>query len=225
MDTRTPDGRTLSVNGNSQPFMGPWAFMVWVHGQSGTYRLHTGAAGSTELVTKHTGEYSRFTVREVAYGGNRIVSHEDTQNGGTTLLWIGPHHEVSTFVAGTGVPVELFIDLLGKLDVQDTPEGVTVIPRPGSGLRLGNLLGANTLGQVCAVTVKPVDDVRSALPRASGKRVRGGSLWRNDERDPSGKVQRSALLVNDTTATTMLPFNQDDPKLVSEAESISFTLN
>jgi hypothetical protein len=57
---------------------------------------------------------------------------------------VGRHHEVSTFVAGVGVPPEAFIDMLRPLAIDDSPDGVVVRPQKGSGARADNLLGANS---------------------------------------------------------------------------------
>ncbi|MDI6103047.1 hypothetical protein QLQ12_30975 [Actinoplanes sp. NEAU-A12] len=225
MSLRAPDGRTLTIDGTPGAFLGGWAFMLWVDSPEGTYRLHTGTAGSTELVTKQTGEFAGFTVREVSWKGARLQSFEDTANNGTTVLWIGAHHELSTFVAGTSVPLEPFMDRLSKFDIQDSPEGIVLTPRPGSGRRLRNMLAANTIRDVCSLTVKPVEDVVSYIPKRAGKKVRGGQLWRTEERDTSGSLMyRTALIANETTATVLTPVRDDDPRLIEAAESVNFSL-
>jgi hypothetical protein len=78
--------RLLTIEHNTEPLLGPWAFQLWIYGQRGAYRLHTGAAGSTELVEKQTGRHGRLTVREASLAGRRIVSYEDGPDGGTTFL-------------------------------------------------------------------------------------------------------------------------------------------
>ena len=207
--------------------MGGWAFMIWVDNPDGTtYRLHTGDAGSTELVAKHTGEFDRFTVREVSWNGARLQSLEDAENNATTILWIGDHHEISTSAPGTSVPLEPFMDRLSKFDIADSPDGIVLTPRPGLGGRLRNLLAANSIQDVCTVTVKPVADVVSFIPRRAGKKVRGGQLWRTEERDEAGSLlYRSALVANATTATVLTPVRDDDPRLIEAAESVNFSLN
>lgn len=142
------------------------------------------------------------------------------------MVWVGPHNEVSTFFNGTGVPFEAFMDILAKFDIQDTPQGLAMLPRAGSGLTLGNLLAVNTIDQVCTVQVKPVADASESIPRATGKRVRGGSMWRVDEQDEAGAVRtRSVFMVNDTAATTVVAARPDDARFIDVVESISCRLS
>ncbi len=219
MLARTPDGRTLTVDGSPQPFTMGWSYMIWAQSDNGALRFHTGAAGSRELIARHLGEYERFTVREVSWNGARLVSHEDLENGGTTMLWIGPHHEVYTFVPGTNVPFEVFIGYLSLFDIQDAPEGVVLAPRPGARVRLGDLLAVNSLEGVCSIQVNPAGSLPT--PGGSGKRVRGGALWKRDERAADGRVLRSAILVNATTTAILTAREADDPRFAAVADSLT----
>jgi hypothetical protein len=225
MPVRTPDGRTLTVEGTPEPFTTGWGFMLWVNGDGGAYRIHTGPAGVTELVARHRGDFSRFTVREASWKGARLVSHEDPKISGTTMLWIGPHHELYTFVAGTSVPFEVFMDQLSKVDLQDSPDGLVLTPRAGSRARLSSLIAVNTLDGICSVQVKPRSEAAPELPDHAGRRVRGGELWKDDKRAADGGLFRSALLVNDTTATTLIAAKADDPRFAAVADSITCGLN
>ncbi|WP_156325212.1 hypothetical protein [Nonomuraea sp. SBT364] len=226
MQVRAPNGQSLVVDGNSQPFIGGWAYLIWAHGPTGGTRFQVTPAGSAEVVSKELGDWSRFTVREAQWNGGRILSMEDPEHGTTNMVWVGPHNEVATFFNGTGVPFETFMDLLAKFDIQDTPEGLTMLPRAGSGLTLGNLLAVNTIDQVCNVQVKPVAEASESIPRSSGKRVRGGAMWRVDERNEAGGVQtRSVFMVNDTAATTVVAARPDDARFIDVVESISCRLS
>ncbi|MEU4405963.1 hypothetical protein AB0F88_15665 [Streptosporangium sp. NPDC023963] len=225
MQVRAPNGQSLTVEGNSQPFIGGWAYLIWAHGPTGGIRFQVAPAGSAEIVSKQLGDWARHTVREAQWNGGRILSLEDPASG-TNMVWVGPHNEVSTFFNGTGVPFEAFMDILAKFDIQDTPGGLTMLPRAGSGLTLGNLLAVNTIDQVCSVQVKPVAEASESIPRSAGKRVRGGSMWRVDEKDEAGKVQtRSAFMVNDTAATTVVAARPDDARFIGVVESISCRLS
>jgi hypothetical protein len=225
MHVRAPNGQSLTVDGTSQPFIGGWAYLIWAHGPTGGLRFQVTPAGSTEIVSKQLGDWARYTVREAQWNGGRILSLEDPASG-TNMVWVGPHNEVSTFFNGTGVPFEAFMDILAKFDIQDTPQGLAMLPRAGSGLTLGNLLAVNTIDQVCTVQVKPVADASESIPRAAGKRVRGGSMWRVDEQDEAGAVQtRSVFMVNDTAATTVVAARPDDARFIDVVESISCRLS
>jgi hypothetical protein len=225
MHVRAPNGQSLTVDGTSQPFIGGWAYLIWAHGPTGGIRFQVTPAGSTEIVSKQLGDWTRYTVREAQWNGGRILSLEDPESG-TNMVWVGPHNEVSTFFNGTGVPFEAFMDILAKFDIQDTPQGLAMLPRAGSGLTLGNLLAVNTIDQVCTVQVKPVADASESIPRATGKRVRGGSMWRVDEQDEAGAVRtRSVFMVNDTAATTVVAARPDDARFIDVVESISCRLS
>ncbi|MGP3911252.1 hypothetical protein [Nonomuraea sp. 10N515B] len=226
MKDRTPDGRTLVVDGNSLPFLNSWAYVFWMHGPDGAFRAQVVPAGSAEILGKQLGDWPRYKVREIAHNGGRILSLEDASIGGTTFVWVGPQHEIATYIGGTNVPLEIFMDWLAQFDVQDSPTGLTMLPRPGSRVRYGRMLAFNTIDQVCSVQIKPKGDVTDALPRSTGKRVRGGSMWRSDEYDEQGNLKvRSAIVVNDTTATTIVAAEPDDPAFVGVVESVSCGLS
>jgi hypothetical protein len=226
MQVRAPNGQSLTVDGTTQPFIGGWAYLIWAHGPTGGTRFHVTPAGSAEIVSKQLGAWPRFTVREAQWNGGRMLSLEDPESGGTNMVWVGPHNEISTFFNGMGVPFEAFMDILVKFDIRDAPEGLTMLPRAGSGLTLGNLLAVNTIDQVCSVQVKPVADASESIPRSAGKRVRGGSMWRVDERDEAGAVQtRSVFMVNDTAATTVVASRPDDARFIGVVESIQCRLS
>lgn len=226
MHVRAPDGRELTVKGNPWPFMNPWSYIVWAYGEGGGTRFNITPAGSTELIAKQTGEWDGIKVREVSWNGERIQSHEDAASGGTTLLWIGPHNEIGTYVNGTGVPLELFMDMLAKFDLRDSPAGLTMLPRAGSGLRLGSLLAANAIDQLCSVQVKPVEEASGLIPATKGKSVTGGSMWRFDDHTSTGELRvRSAFVVNDSTATTVVANRATDPKFIAVVESITCSLS
>ncbi|MFE3453037.1 hypothetical protein ACFXJ8_29355 [Nonomuraea sp. NPDC059194] len=222
MIVRTPDGRTLTVEGEPQPFVAGWAYAVWAYGPDGGYRLNVSPAGSAESVAKKMGDWPRYVVREATWNGGRILSLEEQEQAFTNMLWIGPHHEVATVVNGIGVPLETFMDRLSLFDVRDAADGLTLLPRAGSGQQLGNMLAVNAIDQLCSVQVVPVAQTATYLPNTAGKSVRGGRMWRIDETDQRGRVSsRSALVVNETTATTITAAQPDDPRFIAAVESIT----
>ncbi|MDX6235536.1 MAG: hypothetical protein QOG10_351 [Kribbellaceae bacterium] len=225
MQVRAPNGQRLSVEGNPWPFIGRWAYISWLFGAGGGLRFNVTPAGSAEIVTRELGDWPRFKVREVAFNSGRIMSMEDPENGGTNLVWVGPHNEVSSYVGGTGVPLEIYMDMLAKFDIEDAVEGLTLLPRAGSGLQHGKMLATNVIDQLCSVQIKPVADAAEYIPRSKGKQVRGGSMWRFDDRDENGGLRtRSAFVVNDSTATSIITYQPEDPKFISIAGSLTCSL-
>lgn len=226
MKVRAPNGQSLSVEGNPWPFTGGWAYISWLYGEGGGLRFNVTPAGSHELVSRELGEWARFKVREASWNGGRIRSVEDPENSGTNLVWVGPHNEVSSFVGGVGVPLELFMDMLSKFAIDDAVEGLTLLPLAGSGLRHGKLLAVNLIDQLCSVQIRPIAEATGYLPRSKGKQVRGGSMWRFDDRDEKGALRtREAFVVNDSTATSIITYQPDDPKFVSVAGSLTCSLS
>lgn len=225
MKVRAPNGQSLSVEGNPWPFIGRWAFISWLLGQDGGLRFNVTPAGSAELITRELGDWPRFKVREASWNSGRIVTMEDPENGGTNMVWVGPHNEVSSYVGGQGVPLEIFMDMLAKFEIEDAVEGLTLLPRAGSGLQHSKLLATNVIDQLCSVQIKPVADVAEDIPRSKGKQVRGGSMWRFDDVDEKGALRtREAFVVNDSTATSIITYEPEDPKFISVAGSLTCAL-
>jgi hypothetical protein len=214
-----PDGRRLSVTGNDAGFVGPWAFMVWVRHPSGTFRAHTTARGSTEILVANSGRTEHTKVREASMRGSRLVSLEDNELGGTTLVWQGDFHELSTYVHGTTVSFEAFVSRLALLDLADSRDGLVVLAARGTGTHLEYVLGANFIPEICSISVR--DAGGRMRPATAGKAVRGGQMWHDDETDGTGRVTRSMVTIaNDTCVTSLSPFDPAGVRLRPLVESI-----
>lgn len=224
MDTLVPNGQLLLVTGNERGLIGPWLFRLWVISDRGSFRLHAGAAGSAELFAKNSGVYGQLVVREAMQGQRRLISLEDSEKGGTTLVWQDRYHEVSTYLRGTAVPFEALLDRLKLVALADSMTGITVRPALGSGVRVERMLGANFIPDICSLSVRAVGDVD--LPAQPGLPVRGGALWREDIRDEQGRLAHRVLsIANASTLTQLIPFQADDARLPSLVQSIDIRLN
>jgi hypothetical protein len=224
MDTLAPNGQRLLVNGNEHGLIGPWLFRLWVISDRGSFRLNTSSAGSAELFAKNSGAYGKLVVREAAQGQRRLISLEDNERGGTTLVWQDRYHEVSIYLRGTGVPFEAMLDRLKLVALADSVAGITVRPALGAGARVVRMLAANFIPEICSLSVRVVGDVD--LPAQPGLPVGGGELWREDIRDEGGRLAHRVLTIaNATTLTQLIPFQVDDARLPSLAQSIDIRLN
>lgn len=212
----------MSVTGSDATPTTGWAFVIWVNSWRGSFRIHTGSRGAEE--SAHAAEKVTVLAREATQNGNRLVSLEAPERGGTTLVWQGQHHEVSLYLHRTGVPMEFLAHAVRQLDLADSPDGLVVRAAKGTGVQLNYTLGANVIGDLCGVDVRGVD-AASDLPAAAGKPVRGGRMWRADLRDDEGRLtRRRVLIANDSTLTTLTPFDPDDARLPALAESIDVRL-
>lgn len=218
----SPDGRWLSVTGSDAAPTTGWAFMIWVSSWRGSFRIHTGSRGAEE--SAHAAEKLTVLPREATQNGNRLVSLEVPERAGTTMVWQGRFHEISLYLQRTDVPMEFLAHAAQQLDLTDSPDGIVVRPAKGSGVQLNHVLGSNVIADLCGVDVR---DARSTpgLLSASGKSVRGGRMWRSDQHDADGRVtNRRVLIANDSTLTTLTPFDPDDVRLPALAESIDVRL-
>jgi hypothetical protein len=226
MSTIAPDGRVLTIAGNPHGLVGPWLFMMWVTRNGTRFRLHAGARGGQEAVLLNSGRYGQVKVREAGQGRTRLVSLEDVTQGGTTLVWQGDFHEVSTFVHGTDVPLESFPALLAPLEISDARDGIVVRARPGTGTAVEYVLGGNFIPDLASLTVKPLAAATQEVPHAGGKAVRGGRLWRSDDHAADGSLSRRTLiLANRSTASFLVPFDPAAAALAPLAESLTVTLS
>lgn len=215
-----PDGRWLSISGNDAGFVGPWAFMLWVRHRSGTFRVHTGARGSAEIMVANSGRTHLTTAREASMRGSRLVSLEDKEHAGTTLVWQGDFHEISTFVHGTSVSFEAFASRLALLDLIDSRDGIVVLAGRGTGTELDYVLGANFIPDICSLSVRAAGH-RTTLPVTAGLAVKGGRMWRDIDTGADGGVTRSMVTIaNDSTITSLSPFDPADARLRPLVESI-----
>jgi hypothetical protein len=225
MRTLTPYGRWLSIDGYDGGLYAPWAFICWVHGPGGAFRIHTDARGSAERFVVNNGEIDHTVVREASMNGARVISQEDTEQRMTKFVIQGDFHEVYTFIPGTDVAIERFAGMVALLDFSDSRDGIVVKPAKGMGARVTYGVGTNVLADVASIDVQATDSAPN-LPAVAGRPVRGGRLWRDDLHDGTGAITRTVLtIINDTAITTLTPFRPDDTRLRPLAESIDIRLN
>jgi hypothetical protein len=220
--TLAPDGRWMSVTGSDTVPTTGWAFVIWVNSWRGSFRIHTGDRGAEERA--HEAEKATVVTREAAQQGNRLVSLEVPERGGTTLIWQGQFHEISLYLHRTRVPMEFLIHAVQQLDLTDSRDGIVVRAAKGSGVHLNYTLGVNVLADLCGVDVRATA-AAPELPAAAGKPVRGGRMWRSDRHGDDGRLTRRRLMIaNDSTLTTLTPFAPDDARMPALAESIDVRL-
>ncbi|MFI5915752.1 hypothetical protein [Dactylosporangium sp. NPDC051541] len=190
------------------------------------FRLHSGVRGGQESVLVHNPDAAAAKVREASQGRTRLLSIEDAKHGGTTLVWQGDFHEVSTFVHGIDVPLQTLPSMVAGLDLQDSRDGMVVRARPGSGVRVDYVMGGNFIPAIASVTVKPLESATEQVPRSGGKAVKGGRTWRDDEIADDGTVlRRRVVLANGSTASFLDALEPTGRDLVPLLETISFTLS
>jgi hypothetical protein len=220
-----PDGRALKISGNKVGLSGEWGFQFTVRAAKGSFRLQANPRGSVEMIAVHTGRREHLTVREASYGDHMIASYEDPERAGTQLAWLGDFHEVSTYVHGVGVSLEMFVGQPRLFEIIDSHDGVVVRAKPGLGTEITQAIAANFITGVCGLSVKPIEDVAANLPAGAGRKVRGGELWREDEFDVAGALTRRTLyLANRSAYTAVTPFTPDDPALVPLVQELDVQL-
>lgn len=204
--------------------MGPWGFKLRLRQPTGLVFLCTGKTGSFEAVERYTKGFERYVRRDVRYRGRPLVSYEDAENAITTFLWLGLHHELSWTVGGREVSFDLFTAMLAAVDLDDSPDGLVVRPKRGTGGDVSMSVAANTLIDLCAITVLPLNDPSVTVPAHAGKKVNGGIMWHSDEHSPDGTaVRRTAAIAGATTLTYLGFFEADSLANVEISESLQVT--
>jgi hypothetical protein len=200
--------------------------MMWVTSNTNRFRLHSGVRGGQEAILVHSPDAAAVKVREASTGRARLLSIEDPAHGGTTLVWQGDFHEVSTFVHGTDVPLQTLPSLVAGLNMQDSRDGMVIRPRPGSGVQVDYVMGGNFIPEIASVTVKPLESATEQVPGSGGKVVHGGRLWRDDDYAPDGSLlRRRAVLANASTAAFLGALEATGRELAPLMDTISFTLS
>jgi hypothetical protein len=219
----TLDDRRLTITGNDLGVLGGWSHILWVHGRSGSFRMHSHPRGSAEIMAEQDHQSRPVTVREASWERHRLLAQEHQSVGGTTLVWQGDFNELSTYVHGIDVPLEVLVDRLKLLDLTDTQDGLVVRAALGTGTTVSYGLAANFIADLCGITVRPVESVPD-LP-AGGHPVQGGRVWRDEAYDRGRLSRRLILIANESALTTLSPFNPEDDRLRPLVESIDVRLN
>lgn len=224
MSILCPDGKQLTVVQAHEEFSGPWGFKLRLTRPSGSAFLSTGSVGSFAAVGEYDGRLGEHFRREAQHQGRTLVSYEDAENSLTTFLWLGPFHELSWTAAGRDVSFDMFGALLATLDIQDSANVLLVRTKHGTGGKVTMSVAANGLGDVCGVSVMPLDDPSISVPAHVGKQVAGGIMWRQDDTAPDGTLRRTALVASATALTYLGFFEPDAPVNAELAESIRVEL-
>lgn len=199
---------------------GPWGFKLRLTRPGGSAFLTTGSVGSFAAVGEYDGRLGEHERREARYQGRALVSYEDGENSITTFLWLGPYHEMSWTTGGRDVSFDQFGGLLATLELRDGADGLLVRTKRGTGGTVTMSVAANSLGELCGVSVMPLGDPSVSVPAHAGKKVAGGIMWRQDDTASDGTVRRTALVAG-ATALTYLGFFDPDASVNAElAESV-----
>lgn len=204
--------------------MGPWGFKLRLRQQSGSVFICTGSVGSFEAVERHTDRLDGYRAREARYQGRALASYEDEENATTTFLWLGPHHELSWTVGGRDVSFDMFARMLSGVNLDDSTGGLVISPKRGTDGSVAMTVAANSLVNLCALTVMPTADPSVSVPTHPGRKVAGGLLWRSDEKLADGTVRRSAVIASASALTYLGFFDPDSSANVDVAESIQVRL-
>jgi hypothetical protein len=214
----------MLLAGLNRELMGPWGFKLRLRQPAGLAFLNTGTTGSFEAVERYTDRLDRYVRREVRYNGRPLVSFEDTENAITTFLWLGAYHELSWTAAGLEVSFDLFIAVLATVELDDRPDGLVVKPKRGTGGEVSVSAAANTVTNLCAITVLPLTEPSVMVPSHAGKKVTGGIMWHSDEQNPDGSLRRTAAIASATALTYLGFFEADSQANVEISESLRVTL-
>lgn len=127
------------------------------------------------------------------------------------------YHELYTTQAGTGIPLDAFVEFLKPLEIADSPEGIRVTPRRGSGAKIKLHIGSAVIDEVTALTAYFTPEALAAVPAHRGAPVGGGELWKVDQ-------NLSVLLANDSVALVLEPMSHADaPAFAAVAQSLRVT--
>ncbi len=221
MSVLSPDGRSIEITGVRQEFTGAWGFKSTLRRQADIASLHTGVAGSYAAVKRHIGNLDGYVKREVSFRGRPLTSYEAVEETATTtFLWLGTHHELYWTVGGSDVSFDAFTGMMSAVELDDSPSGLVLAPKRGTGANITTTLAANTLTGLCAVSIAPTNSPSLQVPSHAGKKVRGGVMWRTDFVRENGTLERTATIANSTAVTDLGFFKPDSPANVEISEAL-----
>jgi len=221
MSVLSPDGRSIEIAGSAREFTGSWGFKCTLRRQANLVALNTATAGSYETVRRHNGTLENSARREVSFRDVALISYETVEESAyTTFLWRGAHHELYWTVAGRDVSFSVFTEMMSAVDLDDSASGLLVVPRRGTGASIAMVLAANTLTNLCAVAITPTTSPSLRVPGHSGRKVRGGVMWRTDARREDGSLERTATIASATAVTDLGFFEPDAPANLEIAENL-----
>jgi hypothetical protein len=211
---RALDGSQVDVEGLDAGGTAGWGFRAWfTTRRTGASVLASTKAGAHE----HSPLPDAKIVSEAKAGGARLLAFADPGNKEhptTTFVYQDRHHELSTTQAGSGIPLDRFVDFLKPLDISDSPEGIQAVPKKGADATVELHLGASMIPDVAVLTTFFTAQALKDVPSSAGQQARGGMLWKLEDRP-------GVLLANESTATTIDAVKQaTDPRFVSLAQSL-----
>lgn len=211
---RSLHGQLAVLGGDGVDLSQGWSSWAEVSGFGGQHHLGAGDGRFAEGYFA----YQKIAVSEeysVAGGSLRVGGLElagRSGRPGTTQqigAWSGP---INSMVLASPGDSKFLIELLDAFEITDTPEGVTAIPRTGSGVRFTRVPWVvKTIPGIGGVTVQPLTgDVLQSVPSYRGTAVVGGELFVNrSEGQQIGKRFKppttTFVLVSETAKATIGP--------------------
>ena len=212
------DGSVVSIDGAD--VKSAWFGRIdWFPRNDGLVAIGSGVKGGLEN-EPNTGWR---IVQEATFQGGRVFAAESGPNYDepqTILVYQLGEHELYARAVGHTVVIDPWIRTLKNFTIEHESSSIALQVKHSSLGQL-KLSKANVfVDDLATVELITTPNIREALPRASGKIVRGGELWKVAE--PGGSV----ILASETTVTRISPLDgQVDAAFTQLAENISVRRN
>ena len=187
LQLRSPGGSRVQVTLAADPHVTSVGARVRFAGGSFARDFQVGARGYHDTAIRHmlpAVNVDRFLVH-----GREVVLAEATEGySGAVATLLGPHHELQT-VYGGPVARGSVMSLFGALEIEDSPEGMTVRTRSNTLLdTMLEQLGVFVDGRASVMVPHPRWATPS-LPTHRGARTRHGEVWRLALPDKAGSTR------------------------------------
>lgn len=167
------DGARVELRGAELDDRKPWSCSFRITGQ----RFFRGFT-VTELGVGEA-HMARFleagSWREVDYRQGTLMQASSPDGSGSLAVWRGRWHELHTGEAGPGRDLARLTRALDALRFEDTPDGMLVRPRAGTGLTVYDLTATKAIPGIGVLQVQDARGVR--LPAWAGRPTAHGEAW------------------------------------------------
>jgi hypothetical protein len=168
-----PDGRRVTISCRAESVQEEWQWQMRLTSTTSAVGIGVAGLGYTE---RAMAALKMSVNQEIHYRSQPLVVMLDATQENWMAAWKGPFHTLHMSGATPAPDLGVITGLLDQLSISDTPEGLVVVPQPGSDITMWGMYGTK-FTKAGKISFYPAEDAQGLIPAEKGLSVDHGQVW------------------------------------------------